>query len=64
MAKSRLKKIATSIGSAVGSADRKAHQVVAAGAVAKKELAAISKQIEALKRQLQKTSKRMKKALA
>jgi seryl-tRNA synthetase len=57
MAKSRLKKVATAIGSAMGQADRKAHQVVKAGAVAKKELAAISKQIDALKRQLQKTTK-------
>jgi hypothetical protein len=64
MAKSRLKKVATAIGAAVGSADRKAHQVVKAGSVAKKELAAISKQIDALKRQLLKTSKRMQKALS
>jgi hypothetical protein len=64
MAKSNLKKVATAIGSAVGTADRKAHQVVKAGAVAKKELAAISKQIDALKRQLQKTTKTMKKALS
>jgi len=64
MAKSRLKKVATAIGAAVGSADRKAHQVVKAGGVAKKELAAISKQIDALKKQLMKTSKRMQKALS
>jgi ribosome-associated translation inhibitor RaiA len=38
--------------------------VVKAGSVAKKELAAISKQIDALKRQLLKTSKRMQKALS
>jgi hypothetical protein len=64
MAKSRLKKVATAIGAAVGSADRKAHQVVKAGGVAKKELAAISKQLDALKKQLVKTSKRMQKALS
>jgi seryl-tRNA synthetase len=64
MAKSRLKKIAASIGSAVGTADRRAHKMVQAGSVAKKELAAISKQIDALKKQLQTTTKRMKKALS
>jgi seryl-tRNA synthetase len=64
MAKSRLKTIAASIGSAVGTADRRAHKMVKAGSVAKKELAAISKQIDALKKQLQTTTKRMKKALS
>jgi len=64
MAKSNLKRVASVIGSAVGTADKKAHQLVKAGSVAKKELAAISKQIDALKRQLQKTTKTMKKALS
>jgi uncharacterized tellurite resistance protein B-like protein len=64
MAKNQLKKVAVSIGGALGRADRKAHQVVRAGAVARKELADISKQVEALKRQLQKTTKRLKKALS
>jgi ribosome-associated translation inhibitor RaiA len=62
--KNQLKKVAAKIGGALGKADRKAHQVVRAGAVAKKELAAISKQVEALKRQLVKTSKRLKHALS
>jgi len=62
--KNRLKKVAVQIGGALGKADRKAHQVVRAGAVAKKELAAISKQIAALKRQLEKTTKRLKHALS
>jgi hypothetical protein len=48
----------------VGTADRRAHKMVKAGSVAKKELAAISKQIDALKKQLQTTTKRMKKALS
>lgn len=64
MAKSRLKRVATAIGAAVGTADRRAHKVVKAGSVAKKELAAISKQIDSLKKQLLKTSRRMQKALS
>jgi len=63
MAKSRLKKAAQAIGGAMGRADRTAHKVAKAGVVAKKELAAISEQVEALKRQLQKTTKRLKHAL-
>jgi uncharacterized tellurite resistance protein B-like protein len=64
MAKSKLTKVAASIGGALGKADRKAHQVVKAGKVAKEELADISKQVDELKRQLQKTAKRLKKALS
>jgi uncharacterized tellurite resistance protein B-like protein len=64
MAKNQLKKVAASIGGALGKADRKAHQVVRAGALARKELVDISQQVEALKRQLQKTTKRLKKALS
>ncbi len=62
--KSRLKNAAVRIGAAVGRADRTAHKVAKAGSLAKKELAHISKQIDALKRQLQKSTKRLKKALA
>jgi hypothetical protein len=62
--KSRLTQVAARIGSAVGRADRKAHQVAKAGVLAKKELQDISKQVEALKRQLLKTTKRLKKALS
>jgi polyhydroxyalkanoate synthesis regulator phasin len=47
----------------VGRADRTAHKVAKAGVVAKAELEAISKQVDALKRQLQKTTKRLKHAL-
>ena len=61
--RSRLTRVAVRIGSAIGSADRKAHQVAKAGLVAKKELEDINKQVEALKRQLQKTAKRLKRAL-
>jgi hypothetical protein len=64
MAKDRLTKVAVRIGAAVGKADRTAHKVASAGRVARRELDAIGKQIDALKRQLQKTAKRLKKALA
>jgi hypothetical protein len=62
--KSKLTQVAVRIGSAVGRADRKAHQVAKAGVLAKKELQGISKQVDALKRQLLKTTKRLKNALS
>lgn len=61
---SRLKKAAVNIGAAIGKADRTAHKVAKAGVVAKNELEAIAKQVEALKKQLQKTTKRLKHALS
>jgi len=61
--KSKLTQVAKRIGGAIGKADRKAHQVVEAGSLAKEELQAISKQVVALKRQLEKTTKRLKHAL-
>jgi hypothetical protein len=61
--KTRLTQAAEKIGSVVGKADRTAHKVAKAGVVAKKELAAITKQVEALKKQLQKTTKRLQHAL-
>lgn len=62
--KNRLTQTAKTIGAAMGRADRTAHKVAKAGVVARQELAAISKQVEALKKQLQKTTKRMKRALS
>jgi hypothetical protein len=62
--KGRLKTAAVKIGAAVGKADRTAHKVVRAGALAKKELEQISKQIDGLKRQLRKSTIRLRKALA
>jgi hypothetical protein len=62
--KGRIHQAAVSIGAAVGKADRTAHKVAKAGAVAKKELEHISRQIDALKRQLQKSTKKLRKALA
>ena len=61
--KNRLTRVAAGIGAAIGKADRKAHQVAKAGVMAKEELEEIAKQVDALKRQLQKTTKRLKSAL-
>lgn len=65
--KNKLTQVATRIGTAIGRADRQAHKQVnkfaKAGVLAKKELEDISKQVDALKRQLQKTTKRLKHAL-
>jgi hypothetical protein len=61
--KDRLTRVAVGIGKAMGKADRKAHQVARAGLVAKEELEEIAKQVEVLKRQLQRTTKRLKVAL-
>jgi ribosomal protein S9 len=60
---SKLERAAVKIGAVMGRADRTAHKVARAGVVAKKELEEISKQVDALKRQLQKTTKRLKLAL-
>lgn len=62
--KSKLTRVAVKIGAAMGRADRKAHQIAKASVLAKKELADISKQVDALKRQLLKTTKRLKRALS
>jgi hypothetical protein len=61
--KTKLTRDAVKIGSAMGKADRAAHKVAKAGLIAKGELDDISKQVDALKRQLQKTTKRLKEAL-
>jgi seryl-tRNA synthetase len=63
MAKSQFKSAAKKIGAAIGRADRTAHKVAKAGVVAREELIQLSKQVELLKRQLQKTTKRLKNAL-
>jgi hypothetical protein len=62
--KSTLKRVAVNIGTAMGKADRTAHKVAKAGVLAKAELADIGKQVDALKRQLQKTTKRLRRALS
>lgn len=62
--KSRLTQVAVKIGTAMGKADRGVQKVARAGSLAKKELDDISKQVDALKRQLRKTAKRLKRALS
>jgi hypothetical protein len=64
MAKNRMKTAAKKIGAAIGKADRTAHKVAKAGVLAKSELNDIGKQVDALKKQLVKTTKKLKKALA
>jgi hypothetical protein len=65
--KTKLTKVAVSIGTAAGTADRVAHrtarQVASAGSAVKEELVDIAKQIDGLKKQLLKTSKRLQRAL-
>ncbi len=64
MAKSRFDEAAAKIGAAVGRADRTARKLKKAGVVAKKELEQISKEVESLKRRLQKSAQRLKRAMA
>src|SRR6201982_4298133 len=59
-----LREAAETIGSAMGRANRTAQKVAKAGVMAKKEREESSKQVESLKKQLQKTTKRLRKALA
>jgi hypothetical protein len=64
MAKSKLTTTGAAIGAALGRADRTARKVAKAGVVAKKELDDLAKEVDALKKRLLKTTKRLKKALA
>jgi hypothetical protein len=65
--KDRLRDVSVKIGTALGKADKqarlKARKVAEASSIAKEELQEISKQVEALKKQLAKTTERLKKAL-
>jgi hypothetical protein len=65
--KTKLKDAAIKIGAVVGKADRTAHKtasrVAEAAHVAGEELHELTKQLEALKHQLAKSTKRLKKAL-
>jgi predicted nucleic acid-binding Zn-ribbon protein len=61
--KDKLTEVSVKIGTALGKANSKARQLSKAGQVAKQELHAISKQVDELKRQLEKTTKRLKKAI-
>ncbi len=65
--KNKLRDAAVTIGSAVGKADvaahKAAHKAAKAAHVARLELIQLSKQVDALKKQLMKSSKRLKRAL-
>jgi len=61
--KSRLTRVATSIGAAVGRADRRAHKMAKAGGLAKKELDSLAKDVAALKRRLEKATSHLRSAL-
>jgi hypothetical protein len=65
--KNKWRDAAVSIGSAVGKADAGAHKAVYKAAkaahVARLELIQLSKQVDALKKQLKKSTKRLKSAL-
>jgi len=64
----RLKEVSVKLGTALGKANREAHikakKVADASKVAKDELKDIAKQVEALKKQLEKTAKRLKAELS
>jgi hypothetical protein len=61
--KNKLTTAAEKIGAVIGKADRRAQKIAKAGQVAKQELRELRNQVEALKRQLEKTSERLKRAL-
>jgi hypothetical protein len=65
--KNKLRDAAVTIGSAVGRADGTAHKAAYKAAkaahVAKLELIELSKQVDSLKKQLKKSTKRLKSAL-
>jgi hypothetical protein len=66
--KDRLTQVSVGIGKALGRADKQARlqarRVADASVIAKEELQEISKQVDALKKQLAKTTVRLKKALS
>ena len=62
--KDKLKEVSVKIGKALGKADKRAKKFLKAGDIAKEELHEISKQVEELKKQLAKTTVRLKKALS
>lgn len=59
----KLQSAAVKIGTVAGRADRTAHKVAKAAQLARQELAELAKQVEVLKRQLERSSKRLRRAL-
>jgi hypothetical protein len=62
--KDKITQVSVKVGAALGKAERKARKIVQVGDVAKEELKAISKQVDEMKKQLAKTTKRLQKALS
>jgi hypothetical protein len=62
--KDKITEVSVKVGAALGKAERKARKIAKVGGVAKEELKAISKQVDELKKQLAKTTKRLQKALS
>jgi hypothetical protein len=60
----RLKRAAVRIGKAVGRADRTAHKVARAAKLATEEIGELKKKVEALSRDLKKSSDRLRRALS
>jgi hypothetical protein len=62
--KDKITQVSVKVGAALGKAERKARKIAQVGSVAKEELKAISKQVDEMKKQLAKTTKRLQKALS
>jgi chaperonin cofactor prefoldin len=62
--KDKLSEVSVKIGTALGKANKRARKLAEASEITKEELHAISRQVEALKKQLAKTTGRLKKALS
>jgi hypothetical protein len=62
--KDKITQVSVKVGAALGKAERKARKIAQVGNVAKEELKAISKQVDEMKKQLAKTTKRLQKALS
>jgi hypothetical protein len=62
--KDKITQVSVKVGAALGKAERRARKIAQVGDVAKEELKAISKQVDEMKKQLAKTTKRLQKALS
>ena len=62
--KDKITQVSVKVGAALGKTERKARKIAKVGDVAKEELKAISKQVDEMKKQLAKTTKRLQKALS
>jgi hypothetical protein len=62
--KDKLTEVSVKIGTALGKANKKARKLAETSEITKEELHEIAKQVEVLKKQLAKTTGRLKKALS